>query len=146
MFFSVDVCSKKNDLLDALVQLNLDQKVLDNMEKAISSIPQVQYDTQLRLVYGDRNAVSRALNNLKVWNIPQDEIDALHAEAKKIAADKNEAKVTVNIRPNVPPGVYTLVFRGQAQFPYSKDPKGKQKQNVTVVMPSPPLTLTVEKK
>jgi hypothetical protein len=63
-----------------------------------------------------------------------------------IAADKSEAKVTVNIRPNVPPGVYTLVFRGQAQFPYSKDPKSKQKQNVTVILPSPPLTLTVVKK
>jgi cobalt-zinc-cadmium efflux system membrane fusion protein len=89
VFFSVDVGCKKNDLLDALVQHNLDQKILDGMEKAIGSIPQVQYDTQLRLVYGDRNAINRALNNLKVWNIPQEEIDALHEEAKKIAADKN---------------------------------------------------------
>ena len=38
---------------------------------------------------GDRNAINRALNNLKLWDIPQDEIDALHAEAKKICADKN---------------------------------------------------------
>ena len=38
---------------------------------------------------GDRNAVNRALNNLKLWDIPQDEIDALHAEAEKISADKN---------------------------------------------------------
>ena len=29
------------------------------------------------------------MNNLKVWNIPQEEIDALHEEAKKISADKN---------------------------------------------------------
>ena len=33
--------------------------------------------------------INRALNNLKLWDIPQDEIDALHAEAKKISADKN---------------------------------------------------------
>ena len=43
----------------------------------------------MRAVQGDRNAINRALNNLKVWDIPQDEIDALHAEAKKISADKN---------------------------------------------------------
>ena len=42
-----------------------------------------------RAVQGDRNAINRALNNLKRWDIPQDEIDALHAEAKKISADKN---------------------------------------------------------
>ena len=63
-----------------------------------------------------------------------------------IAADKNEAKVTVTVRPNTPPGVYTLVFRGQAQFQYSKEKTGKQKQNVTVQLPSAPLVLTVVKK
>jgi hypothetical protein len=62
------------------------------------------------------------------------------------APDKTEASATVNVRANVPPGVYTIVFRGQAQFPYAKDPMSKQKQNVTVVLPSPPLTLTVVKK
>ncbi|HKI32720.1 MAG TPA: PPC domain-containing protein [Gemmataceae bacterium] len=63
-----------------------------------------------------------------------------------IAADKTEGNVVVDVRPNLPPGVYTIVFRGQAQFQYSKDPMGKQKQNVTVLLPSPPLTLTVVKK
>jgi hypothetical protein len=62
-----------------------------------------------------------------------------------IAADKTEANAVVNVRPNLPPGVYTIVFRGQAQFQYAKDGKG-QKQNVTVVLPSPPVTLTVVKK
>ena len=36
----------------------------------------------------DRNQVNRALHNLEAWDIPQDEIDALHEEAKKQAADK----------------------------------------------------------
>ena len=63
-----------------------------------------------------------------------------------IGADKTEVNVSVDVRNSVPPGVYTIVFRGQAQFPYSKDPMGKQKQNVTVLLPSPPLTLTVVKK
>jgi len=89
IFYSVDVGSKKNDLLDALVQLELDQKIFDRVEKNRYSVPEVFYLTQLRAVQGDRNAINRALNNLKLWDIPQDEIDALHAEAQKIAADKD---------------------------------------------------------
>jgi cobalt-zinc-cadmium efflux system membrane fusion protein len=42
-----------------------------------------------RNVQMDRNAIDRALHNLQVWNIPQEEIDALHEVAKKIGADKN---------------------------------------------------------
>ena len=44
--------------------------------------------TRERAVQGDRNAINRAINNLKAWDIPQEEIDALHAEAKKISADE----------------------------------------------------------
>ena len=81
----MDVGSKKNDLLDALVQLELDQKILDEAEKHAEAVPQVFMLTYDRAVQGDRNAINRALNNLKLWDIPQDEIDALHAEAKKIS-------------------------------------------------------------
>jgi multidrug efflux pump subunit AcrA (membrane-fusion protein) len=89
VFYSVDVGSKKNDLLDALVQLELDQRILDNAEKHREAVSEVQMLTFIRAVQGDRNAINRALNNLEVWDIPQDEIDALHAEAKKLAEDKN---------------------------------------------------------
>jgi cobalt-zinc-cadmium efflux system membrane fusion protein len=88
VFYSVDVGSKKNDLLDALVQLELDQKILDEAQKHAEAVPQVFMITYERAVQGDRNAISRALNNLRLWDIPQDEIDALHAEARKIASDK----------------------------------------------------------
>jgi cobalt-zinc-cadmium efflux system membrane fusion protein len=89
VFYSVDVGSKKNDLLDALVQLALDQKILDESQKHAEAVPGVFLITSERAVQGDRNAINRALNNLTLWDIPQDEIDALHAEAKKISADKN---------------------------------------------------------
>jgi cobalt-zinc-cadmium efflux system membrane fusion protein len=89
VFYSVDVGTKKNDLLDALVQLQLDQQIFDRVEKNRYAVPEVFYLTQLRAVQGDRNAINRALNNLKSWDIPQPEIDALHAEANKIAADKD---------------------------------------------------------
>jgi cobalt-zinc-cadmium efflux system membrane fusion protein len=89
VFYSVDVGSKKNDLLDALVQLELDQKILDEARKHAEAVPGVFLITYERAVQGDRNAINRALNNLKLWDISQDEIDALHAESKKISADKN---------------------------------------------------------
>jgi cobalt-zinc-cadmium efflux system membrane fusion protein len=89
VFFSVDVGNKKRDLLDGLVQLDLDQQILDKMDAKRGSIPEVLYLTQVRLVHNDRNAVNRALNNLKVWNIPQEDIDALHDEAKKLTSDKD---------------------------------------------------------
>jgi cobalt-zinc-cadmium efflux system membrane fusion protein len=94
VFFSVDVGSRKNDLLDALVQLLLDQKILDGIEKALHSVPEVQYWNALRAVQADRNAVNRAFNNLRTWNIPQEDIDALHVEAKRIIADKNAWRKT----------------------------------------------------
>jgi cobalt-zinc-cadmium efflux system membrane fusion protein len=89
VFYSVDVGSKKNDLLDGLVQLELDQRILDRVEKNRNAVPEVFYLTQLRAVQGDRNAIMKALNNLRLWDIPRDEIDALHAEAAKISTDKD---------------------------------------------------------
>ena len=89
IFYSVDVGSKKNDLLDALTQLQLDQKVLDNVEKHLAAIPEVFRITAERAVQTDRNQIDRALHNLEAWDIPQGEIDALREEAKKQAADKN---------------------------------------------------------
>jgi membrane fusion protein, heavy metal efflux system len=88
-FYSLDVGSKKNDLLDALVQLELDQRVLDDAEKHPEAVPNVFLLGEIRAVEGDRNNINRAINNLRLWEIPQEEIDALHAEAKSICADKN---------------------------------------------------------
>lgn len=90
VFYSLDVGSKKNDLLDALVQLELDQHILDNAEKHNEAVPPVFLLGAERAIQGDRNAVNRAINNLKLWEIPQDEIDALHAEAEKICSDKSK--------------------------------------------------------
>jgi cobalt-zinc-cadmium efflux system membrane fusion protein len=88
VFYSVDVASKKNDLLDALVQLELDQAILDRVEANRQAVPEVYYLNELRAVQADRNGINRSLNNLKLWDIPQEEIDTLHAEARKISADK----------------------------------------------------------
>jgi cobalt-zinc-cadmium efflux system membrane fusion protein len=89
VFYSTDVASKKNDLLHSLVQLELDQKILDRIQNNRDAIPEILQLTQTRTVQGDRNEVERALNALRAWDIPQDEIDVIFKESKKISTDEN---------------------------------------------------------
>jgi cobalt-zinc-cadmium efflux system membrane fusion protein len=81
---SVDVGQKKNDLIDALVQLKLDEEVLNRAEKWSAAVPEVFVLTALSKMEGDRNAIARALNTLKIWGIPQEDIDAVYKEAEEI--------------------------------------------------------------
>jgi hypothetical protein len=60
-----------------------------------------------------------------------------------VPADKNEAKVEVNINAGVAPGTYNLELRGSAQIPFNKDPMAKQKPNVNVLLPAAPTVITV---
>lgn len=84
VFYSVDVGSKKSDLVDALAQLRLDQDLLERAEKASGAVPEVLLLTYRRNVEGDRNAIARARNTLKTWNIPEADIQAVYEDAKKI--------------------------------------------------------------
>jgi hypothetical protein len=53
------------------------------------------------------------------------------------------ATVPVVVNPNVAPGRYNLVFRGQGQVPFNKDPKAAQKPPIPVVLPSTAVALEV---
>ena len=83
IFYSVDVGNKKNDLIDALVQLKLDLDILNKAEPS-PAIPLVLLLNMRRNVEGDHNAVARAENSLKTWNIPEEDIKKVHEEAEKI--------------------------------------------------------------
>jgi cobalt-zinc-cadmium efflux system membrane fusion protein len=89
VFYSVDVGNTKNDLLDALVQLELDQQILERIEKNRYAVPEVLYLTQLQQVQHDRNTITRAIKQLKTWDIPQAEIDAIQEDSRKIHANKD---------------------------------------------------------
>jgi cobalt-zinc-cadmium efflux system membrane fusion protein len=84
VFYSVDVGSKKNDLIDALVQLKLDQQILDRALQHPEVLPEVSILNARRNVEADRNAVARALNTLKTWGLPDDDIRDVYDEADKI--------------------------------------------------------------
>jgi cobalt-zinc-cadmium efflux system membrane fusion protein len=88
--YSVDVGQKKNDLIDALVQLKLDERILNEAEKSTGAVPPVFMWNAERAVEGDRNAVARALNTLQTWNIPQKDIDAVYQEAEEASKRKGK--------------------------------------------------------
>jgi cobalt-zinc-cadmium efflux system membrane fusion protein len=90
VFYSVDVGSRKNDLIDALVQLKLDQEILERAEKASYAVPEVFLLNARRNVEGDRNAIARARNTLKTWNIPDEDIRAVYKEAEEIGKHKGK--------------------------------------------------------
>jgi cobalt-zinc-cadmium efflux system membrane fusion protein len=85
VFYSVDVGSKKNDLIDALVQLKMDKDILDRALAKSEVVPEVFVLNARRNVETDRNAIARALNTLKTWGIAQEDIDAVYAEAEEIS-------------------------------------------------------------
>jgi cobalt-zinc-cadmium efflux system membrane fusion protein len=95
VLYSVDVASKKNDLVDALVQLKLDQEILERAEKVNGSLPDVFILSARRNVESDRNAIARAISSLKVWNIPEKDIQAVHKEADEILKRKGQRDKTV---------------------------------------------------
>jgi hypothetical protein len=60
-----------------------------------------------------------------------------------MAVPADKASLVLVIGPQVAPGNYTIVFRGAAQVPFSKDPMAKQKPPVNVALPATPVTVTV---
>jgi len=84
--WSIDVGSKKSELVDALVQLKLDEGRLQERLKLWQSggLPRDTLEQTRRDVASDRNAVERAVRILRTWRIPQAEIDDVYDEATKI--------------------------------------------------------------
>jgi hypothetical protein len=60
-----------------------------------------------------------------------------------LTSPKDAADLVLTVGPNVLPGNYSIAFRGTAQLPFAKDPMAKTKPNVTVALPSAPITITI---
>jgi cobalt-zinc-cadmium efflux system membrane fusion protein len=81
-FYSVDVGNKKNDLVDAIYQLKLDQEILQRAEAHAEALSEAFILNARRAVQGDINAVNRAVNTLTTWGIPEEDIQAVRDEAE----------------------------------------------------------------
>jgi cobalt-zinc-cadmium efflux system membrane fusion protein len=84
VFESVDVGNKKNDLIDAIYQLELDEEILKKAEAHSESVPEVFILNARRNVQGDINTINRAVSTLKTWGIPEADIQAVRDEAEKV--------------------------------------------------------------
>jgi cobalt-zinc-cadmium efflux system membrane fusion protein len=84
--WSIDVGGRKSDLVDALVQLRLDEKRLKAREElyAKGSIPEDTLLQTRRDVVSDRNAKERAERTLRTWNVPDREIKEVYDEAELV--------------------------------------------------------------
>lgn len=56
---------------------------------------------------------------------------------------KDEMSVVLDVRPNAPPGTYTILFRGQAVLPNMAPAVGQRRGGVALVQPATPVTITV---
>jgi membrane fusion protein, heavy metal efflux system len=86
--WSTDVGGRKSDLVDALVQLRLDEERLKAREAlfAKGGLPEDTLNQTRHDVISDRNAKERAERTLRTWNIPEHEIQAVYDEAELVSA------------------------------------------------------------
>jgi cobalt-zinc-cadmium efflux system membrane fusion protein len=90
VFWSVEVGTKKSELVDALVQLRLDKEILDRSEAAGTSLPVVNLLTARRNVEADQNTIAKIQNTLQTWGIPKEDVQLVIDEAKQIAQRKGD--------------------------------------------------------
>jgi hypothetical protein len=95
--------------------------------------PDLKQPIQVTLMQGQNNQGAELPQNLRFNN----------NQPLTIAPGAADVAVPVTVAADVPPGVYNVVFRGQTQVPYSKDPMAKTKPNTFIVTPSEPLTVVV---
>jgi cobalt-zinc-cadmium efflux system membrane fusion protein len=90
--WSIDVGGKKSDLVDALVQLRLDEGRLEARKKLFEKgyLPEDTLRQTERDVISGRNAVERAVRTLRTWRVPEREIDEAREEAEKTLARKGK--------------------------------------------------------
>jgi cobalt-zinc-cadmium efflux system membrane fusion protein len=83
---SKDLGEKKSELVDALVRLAVDEDLLTKLQGLFQqgNTPEATYLQQRSQVAADRNAAARAELTLRTWQLPEEEIEAVKAEARRV--------------------------------------------------------------
>lgn len=83
---SKDLGEKKSEMVDSLVRLWLDDAQLEKLEPLAEEgiIPVYNVMIQRSLVATERNALFRVELTLQTWRVPQEEIDAIKEEARRV--------------------------------------------------------------
>jgi hypothetical protein len=77
-------------------------------------------------------------------NLPPTVTFGANNQPVTIPVGKDRAEVVLAAKPGTPPGEYTLVFQGLATIPAASTDPAKRPPMVSVLQPSPPLTLVVQ--
>jgi cobalt-zinc-cadmium efflux system membrane fusion protein len=87
-----DLGEKKSELVDAMVQLALDEVRLKDREKAYhqGALPEDTINQTRKDVASDRIAVWRAERTLRTWKVTEDEINTVKDEARLVAEGKKK--------------------------------------------------------
>lgn len=93
VFHSEQVGWKKHDLIEALVQLKMDEEFLDRAKKSSQAVPETFLLSFRRNVATDRSTIDRAKRALELWGIPKEDIDAAYKEAEEIGKRKGKVKI-----------------------------------------------------
>jgi membrane fusion protein, heavy metal efflux system len=93
VFYSVDVGNKKNDLIDAIYQLKLDNQILQRWESKQAVVPDIMLWQQKKAVQGDINALNRAVSTLRTWGIPEEDIQAVRDEAENVKPEDAQKRL-----------------------------------------------------
>jgi cobalt-zinc-cadmium efflux system membrane fusion protein len=86
VIYNADLGSKKNDLIDALSQLSIDQKQYDALNELYKkgAATEAMLRQATRNVETDINNARRAESYLRTYRVPEEEIKAVKEEAKRI--------------------------------------------------------------
>jgi cobalt-zinc-cadmium efflux system membrane fusion protein len=92
IIWSRDLGEKKSELVDGLSQLRVDEDSLARINKVAGegAVPDRVIRDAERKVEADRIAVARAERTLQSWRVSKEEIDAVRAEAGRLAHDAKQ--------------------------------------------------------
>jgi membrane fusion protein, heavy metal efflux system len=92
---SKDLGEKKSELVDALVRLWFDEAQREKFEELVKqgSLPPLTLMNQQTVVATDRNAIERVQLTLRTWDVPEEDINIVKEEAKRVFARKGRRDV-----------------------------------------------------
>jgi cobalt-zinc-cadmium efflux system membrane fusion protein len=86
VIWSKDLGEKKSDLVDALFKQWTDEETLKSYQELAKTgdVPEFNLRAARAAVASDRNASEKAEQTLRVWRVPETEIDDVRQEAKQV--------------------------------------------------------------
>jgi cobalt-zinc-cadmium efflux system membrane fusion protein len=90
VYFSVDVGNMKNNLIDAIFQLELDEEILKKAKDKAEAVPEAFLLNAEKSVRSDINSINKTVATLEAWGISKEDIQAVRDEAEQVKKRKGK--------------------------------------------------------